>query len=508
MLSPSLHKALRALPLTLALLAVPAGAQAATITQEGDALVFRAAPGEANSVYMNGSYNPAGRLRFEDSNAFASVPSSCELRTDTMADCEMPARVRIELGDQNDSVGFSEDHTFVLPYEILGGDGSDRLHGNHEVDAPELLDGGPGKDGLDGYGGDDELRGGPGDDALNGNGGDDKVLGEDGNDDLTGDHQATPGADLVDGGAGSDKVAEYVEYGTDIHPPADVSLDGVANDGREGEGDNIVGIERYRAYVSGRFVLTDGPEEWEVWSNMNSGDSVVLAGGGDDKVIGSDAIEDIDGGAGNDRLEGGKNHDTITGGPGRDVIYADETSSSCKPDYPESCVRYGNDTVHARDGEQDQIDCGAGTDRVVADAADVVSPTCETVERGGGSDGPKDPSKPADPTKPVDPSKPAEPGKPADPGSAQVSVARARLRAALAKGLTVRLSGLTAGRAVVQLRLDRKVVATGSATVGADGKARVVVRFTKGAKRSLRSKRRVTLKLTAPGVTTSVRLAR
>ncbi|CAA9536478.1 MAG: hypothetical protein AVDCRST_MAG30-4280 [uncultured Solirubrobacteraceae bacterium] len=168
MLTPSLHKALRALPLTLALLAVPVGAQAATITQEGDALVLRGAPGESNFVYMNGSYNPAGRLRFEDSKAITSVPGTCEARTDTMVDCEMLARVHIELGDQNDSVGFSEDHTFVLPYEILGGDGSDRLHGNHEGDAPGLLDGGPGKDGLDGYGGDDELRGGPGDDALAG----------------------------------------------------------------------------------------------------------------------------------------------------------------------------------------------------------------------------------------------------------------------------------------------------------------------------------------------------
>jgi Ca2+-binding RTX toxin-like protein len=497
-------RAVRALPLVLALLAVPAAAApAATISAEGDALVFRAAPGERNSVYLNESYNPDGRLRFEDANAITAWPASCEQREDSMVDCDVPGRVRVELGDQGDRVGFSEDYAFTLPLEVHGGDGDDALHGNHRVDASELLDGGAGKDALDGFGGDDELRGGAGDDDLNGNGGNDRVLGEDGNDDLRGDHQAAPGADVIDGGAGSDKVAEYVEYGTDVHPPADVSLDGVANDGRAGEGDNVVGVERYRAYVSGRFVLTDGAEDWEVWSNMNSGDSVVLAAGGDDRVVGSDAIETIDGGAGNDRLEGGKNHDTITGGPGRDVIFADETSSSCKPDFPESCVRYGNDTVDARDGEADQVDCGAGTDRVLADAADVVSPTCETVERGGaGAPGAGTPGGPgAAPGGPV-----TQPGAVA-PG-ARMTVAPAKLRAALARGLVVRLAGLRAGRTTVTARLGRRVVARGIARITAAGTGRATLTFTRAGKRALRGKRRVTLKVSAGAATATVRLSR
>jgi hypothetical protein len=40
----------------------------------------------------------------------------------------------------------------------------------------------------------------------------------------------------------------------------------------------------------------------------------------------------------------------------------------------------GNDTINARDGEVDSIQCGVGTDVVNADAADVVT-DCETVNR-------------------------------------------------------------------------------------------------------------------------------
>jgi Ca2+-binding RTX toxin-like protein len=40
----------------------------------------------------------------------------------------------------------------------------------------------------------------------------------------------------------------------------------------------------------------------------------------------------------------------------------------------------GNDTIQARDGERDTIDCGSGKDTVVADKIDVVK-GCEKVKR-------------------------------------------------------------------------------------------------------------------------------
>jgi Ca2+-binding RTX toxin-like protein len=40
----------------------------------------------------------------------------------------------------------------------------------------------------------------------------------------------------------------------------------------------------------------------------------------------------------------------------------------------------GNDTIQAKDGERDTIDCGSGRDTVVVDAVDVVK-GCEKVRR-------------------------------------------------------------------------------------------------------------------------------
>jgi hypothetical protein len=258
------------------------------------------------------------------------VAASCELVDDTTADCAVPQALRLELGDGNDRFGFGDGRTLGLPIEVLGGDGDDVLHGDADRPGREVLDGGAGRDSLDGFGGDDEVRGGPGDDKVDGDGGRDVVLGGEGDDLVVGDDQAAPAADLVDGGPGSDQLKEYVQYGSDVHPPADVSLDGVANDGRPGEGDDVRGVERGIAYVSGRFVLSDGPEDWQVVANMDSGRSVVQAGG---------------------------------------------------------CVRYGNDVIDARDGEVDQVDCGPGLDRAVVDPADVVAATCEVVEQGGAGTG-------------------------------------------------------------------------------------------------------------------------
>ena len=48
--------------------------------------------------------------------------------------------------------------------------------------------------------------------------------------------------------------------------------------------------------------------------------------------------------------------------------------------HPEPGDRDGDDELRARDGAADQVDCGAGTDRVAADDADPAQ-GCETVER-------------------------------------------------------------------------------------------------------------------------------
>ena len=471
---------LPALLTSVALLgALPAAAQAATISAEGGTLVYRSS--SATSMYVGDSY-PEGRVRFNDSNGITSIPASCTQPQADTVDCDVPAGIRIEMSAGNDSFGFMDGYSLALPVEVYGNGGDDTLYGDADVANREVLDGGDGKDKIDGFGGDDEVRGGAGDDNLEGNGGADKVLGGDGNDTLAGDDQAAPAADLIDGGNGSDMLKDYVEYGTDVHPPANVSLDGAANDGRDGEGDDVRSIERMIAYVSGRFELSDGAEDWQVWSNMNSGSSVVLAKGGDDKVVGEDAAEDIDGGAGNDYLEGGKNHDVITGGPGRDTIYGDDTDTSCNSAYPETCVLYGNDEIRARDGEADQIDCGAGTDKVVADAADVVSANCETVERGGASG---DGDKPGG-------EKPSTEQPGAGGGAFAFAGKAPKLGAALRKGFKLRIKGGKPGKAQIIAVQGTRVIASGRTVLLADGSGVVKLKFTKKAVRKLRRAKKVT----------------
>src|SRR5690242_11762991 len=86
--------------------AVPA-ASAATIAYEGDVLVVRA--GAANdTIYLEDSYNPpdpAQALRVDGDAVFTSVPSACAQREDTMVDCPVPARLRVELGGGDDRFG-------------------------------------------------------------------------------------------------------------------------------------------------------------------------------------------------------------------------------------------------------------------------------------------------------------------------------------------------------------------------------------------------------------------
>jgi Ca2+-binding RTX toxin-like protein len=99
----------------------------------------------------------------------------------------------------------------------------------------------------------------------------------------------------------------------------------------------------------------------------------------DDTLVGTDSADVITGGGGNDSIDGlggddqlygeGGN-DTITGGPGRDEI--NMTGGVEQPDP-------GDDVIHARDGELDEISCGAGNDTAYVDRAEDGIYDCETV---------------------------------------------------------------------------------------------------------------------------------
>ena len=216
-----------------------------------------------------------------------------------------------------------------------------------------------------------------------------EVRGGAGADEMWGDHYKGPGADLLDGGPGTDTTEEWgIPSDLTSQPRTNVTLDGVANDGRPGEGDNVIGIERIRVSVVGDYVGTDGADEIKVINPGNEGPSSLQGRSGNDILVAEDFDDMVDGGAGDDMVEGGRGNDTVTGGPGRDTIYGDATSSHCS--WYSCKIPFGNDTINARDGEVDNIDCGIGTDTAVVDTVDIVA-NCEnvgaTAPSGGGGGG-------------------------------------------------------------------------------------------------------------------------
>jgi Ca2+-binding RTX toxin-like protein len=171
---------------------------------------------------------------------------------------------------------------------------------------------------ISGTAGDDKLVGTTGDDSLYGRAGNDRLDGGPGNDSLDGGR----GSDDIYGGAGQDAVS----YSSSL-AGVTATLDKRANDGAPGESDNL------RTDVE------------DVYGSTH-----------DDVLTGDGRANTIDGGAGNDTITGGRGTDGLFGGPGDDVI-------------------------DAKDGTQDLVDCGPGTDIVNADKVDSVS-SCE--KRGKG----------------------------------------------------------------------------------------------------------------------------
>jgi Ca2+-binding RTX toxin-like protein len=235
-----------------------------------------------------------------------------------------------------------------------GGSGEDTLTGGIGADT---LDGGGGSDLIDGAGGVDvvsyrgrvdavsvTLNVGTGDDggtadqsgterdttrnaeSVTGGEAGDRLVGDGGRNVLTGgggDDVLLGGAagDVLGGGDGLD-VASYEDRG--IGQDVVVSLDGRDDDGVPGENDAI---------------LTDVEG---------------LAGGaGADTLVGSESANVLTGGDGADRLIGLGAIDAFSGGP-------------------------GDDTIEARDGSGEPVDCGPGIDSGTADAEDALV-ACENL---------------------------------------------------------------------------------------------------------------------------------
>jgi Ca2+-binding RTX toxin-like protein len=465
---------------------VPGAASAATVARDGSgALIYSAGAGATNNVDVQ--QDDAGAITFYTGggDAITAIANGCaqsDIWPGEVVTCTPGGAVRVLLGDGDDRGVVSD--AVSVPVAIAGGPGSDLLEDGPRANT---LDGGSGDDDLDGGAGEDVLLGSDGNDKLSGQSGRDRLDGGAGDDVLHPDGHEDASADVIDGGPGSDTVDEdYSSRFTDHDPLVAITLAGGADDGRPGEGDDLISVEKVSLNVGGTFAGTDGPDELEL---AQVGDASVLSGrGGDDRLRAGDGPDRVDGGPGNDALDAGFGDDVIVGGPGRDTISADLAGGDCGPQwcrYP-----YGNDTVDVRDGEIDSVTCGAGQDTVAADAADVVAPDCESVTRGAAPSN-ADGSLPGRTT-----------------GARLALVGRPRLRTALRRGLTVRVTGAAAGRLTLTARARKAVVARGTAKVHADGSATVRLRFTAKARRSLRHARRATLAISGPGTKLKVTVRR
>lgn len=180
----------------------------------------------------------------------------------------------------NDGEAGEKDKVGTDVEEVDGGSGDDRITGNG---APNVLVGFDGNDQLTGAGSDDILDGGAGADTLAGAGGRDHLTGGDGPDSFAG------GGDLDE--------ASFADRFT----PVSVSIDGVANDGSPGEGDNVKGdVETLRGGADNDTLQGSGDAE------------TLLGGAGNDTLLGLGGVDVLIGDAGADVLSGGAGTDTAS----------------------------------------------------------------------------------------------------------------------------------------------------------------------------------------------------
>jgi hypothetical protein len=127
--------------------------------------------------------------------------------------------------------------------------------------------------------------------------------------------------------------------------------------------------------------------------SLGAGDDAMRdRGAGDDLVVGDAGDDDIRAGARDDYVDGGQGDDLEIGGAGRDRLGSDGPSIVLDTGVDVLRGGPGADTIEARDGWRDRIDCGENsrrkspamwTDRASIDPTDDPSPPrCERVRVG------------------------------------------------------------------------------------------------------------------------------
>ena len=332
----------------------PAAACAASVSVVRSTVTFEALPGEANDVTV---LRTPRVVRVLDAGATALPGAGCRSRGANAVECDAAGvrRIVVLAGDGDDEVVTSVGTETV----IRGGDGDD------------LLEGGEGPDMLDGGRGDDVLLGGNGPDVLDGG----------------------PGADDLSGGR---EDADVLDLDSVTYPrtgPVRVTVDGVADDGEPGEGDNV--RPDVEAVLGGRGddVLVGNGETMNALFGGGGndrllglggeidllfgerGDDVLVGGAGTDLVAGGWGDDRVDAGAGADLVDGARGDDTLFGGPGGDALVGGAGRDRV-------AAGSGDDKIAVRDGTRDVVGGGPGSDSAVFDRGLDVVRGVESLGRG------------------------------------------------------------------------------------------------------------------------------
>jgi Ca2+-binding RTX toxin-like protein len=333
-------------PVLALLLAQPASAATVSVSEateeEGTLVEFAlsAAPGEANRVTVT-TRPPAGKLRtvvFSDAGAPLTAGNGCQAGPGGEVVCtnalgDFGNTVDVYAKDGDDAVDASAMTLRSFTVFVDGGAGSDVIRGSRaRVNAlfGDFVSSEVGNDRLTGGRGDDFLQGGPGDDLLDGAGGSDEVTYR--------DERRRVRADLASGtavsAAGERDTLRSIERvqggdGADI-----LRGNGVRNVIQGLRGDDLIegrgGADLLQGAEGPRF---KGPPDRDLLRGGSGGD-ILLGDAGADRLFG---------GPGGDRMVGGLGVDLFDAGP-------------------------GTDRLRSADGRAETVRCGAGADRLLADA--------------------------------------------------------------------------------------------------------------------------------------------
>jgi len=330
-----------------------------TLRDEGSNVVVKFSPGTTSDPDGAGSecsVSPAGDEVFCSRSGTSSVQIIAGLGVDTIKDNSTQGPSQLEGGSGNDQITTGAGASAVVlgqaGEDTLTSAGDDELSGGDEADTLMAV-------GERALGSSDS--GGPGMDTFIGN------------PDRADQLPAESGADTYKLGTHAPTVGDPATLQLDQYPdsvsydfvstPVAVSLDGVANDGRGPELDNVGGDVEVVYGGSGADLLQAGPNA-----------AILNGSGGVDQLLGGPGPDRLSGGEGNDLLRGNDGDDELDDGDFTIAI----TDSPQPPGGKDVLDGGSGDDFLLSDRGADDLSGGSGVDRTAFDRPISQAPSVPT----------------------------------------------------------------------------------------------------------------------------------